>query len=103
MIVEVSDLHHDGVVVRTFLPGEEVHEYWLPASEWGGDPDTWEKARECLEPGQELDVVLLPGRPDHEGLPIVSTRTFNRSHVDEKWGYVPRIMRTTQPPKRYRV
>lgn len=95
MLTIITEIWHNGIVVCLCNDADEEIRYWLPAPEWGYESkpewhefdqnETWEKARDRIELGAEIDVVLLPEWESHIGLPVVSARRFTPDHVDDSW------------------
>lgn len=103
MLMTIAEIRYNGAVLHSLVNADDKTRYWLPAQEWGYDsaPEwneqekdkTWEKARNRLDVGAELDVVLVPGRLYDKGLQVVSTRRVTVHDMDDSCGYVPRDMR----------
>ncbi len=101
MLMEIAEIRHNGAVLRSLDSPNAKTSYWLPAEEWGylsapewnehEKDNTWEKARNRLEVGGELDVVLVPGRM--YDLQVVSAQRLTPCDVDDSWRSSRRDMR----------
>lgn len=95
MHAEVVCLYRDGAVLSVLDTKPQYATVWMPRDEWFAAPNPVETTFENIEPGQEMDVLLLAGSGGFEDLPIVSARQFRQEHVDQSWIANDRVMCVT--------
>ena len=95
MLARVREVKPEGLVLEFAADDQTRVTGWLSAEEWA-DPERkeWDEAYEGLEPGTEMDVVVLPAMGGH-GMPLLSRRSVTRSVVDESWNHQIKEMRVS--------
>lgn len=91
MRAAIVETKANGFVMRLIGSSLAPSEVWLPSEEWSQDPERWAEARAALDPGAELDVMLLPRLL--AGRQIVSRKAFTYQSVDDSWIHTIRDMR----------